>query len=75
MIRIKTANSKQKSVKRKEKKAQGLKPFPIVGIGGSAGGLEAFTNLLQHLPSNWDRHTFIYSNLHLPMKVFLPGYL
>ncbi|HYG33837.1 MAG TPA: chemotaxis protein CheB, partial [Clostridia bacterium] len=25
-------------------------PFPVVGIGASAGGLEAFTNLLQHLP-------------------------
>ncbi|HVS53585.1 MAG TPA: chemotaxis protein CheB [Opitutaceae bacterium] len=24
--------------------------FPIVGVGGSAGGLEAFTQLLQHLP-------------------------
>ena len=26
------------------------KSFPIVGIGASAGGLEAFTNLLEHLP-------------------------
>jgi two-component system CheB/CheR fusion protein len=26
--------------------------FPIVGIGASAGGLEAFTSLLKHLPSN-----------------------
>ncbi len=26
------------------------KSFPIVGIGASAGGLEACTNLLQHLP-------------------------
>ncbi|GHO55811.1 CheR family methyltransferase [Ktedonobacter robiniae] len=25
-------------------------PFPIVGIGASAGGLEAFTHLLSHLP-------------------------
>ena len=24
--------------------------FPIVGIGASAGGLQAFTGLLQHLP-------------------------
>src|ERR1044071_1007035 len=27
-------------------------PFPIVGVGASAGGLEAFTQLLQHLPTN-----------------------
>src|SRR5207249_656889 len=26
--------------------------FPIVGIGASAGGLEAVTRLLQHLPSD-----------------------
>ncbi|MGE5093995.1 MAG: chemotaxis protein CheB [Betaproteobacteria bacterium] len=26
--------------------------FPIVGVGASAGGLEAFTQLLKHLPAN-----------------------
>lgn len=30
----------------------GVKPFPIVGIGASAGGLEAFTDLLKALPVN-----------------------
>src|SRR5207249_3370940 len=29
-----------------------IKTFPIVGIGASAGGLEAFTQLLQHLPKD-----------------------
>ena len=24
--------------------------FPIVGVGASAGGLEAFTELLRHIP-------------------------
>src|SRR5271169_2710905 len=28
--------------------------FPIVGIGASAGGLEAFTKLLKHLPNDTD---------------------
>src|SRR3990172_7955713 len=28
------------------------KPFPIVGIGASAGGLGAFTKLFEHLPSD-----------------------
>ena len=28
------------------------RPFPIVGVGASAGGLEAFTQLLQHLPTD-----------------------
>ena len=27
-------------------------PFPIVGVGASAGGLEAFTELLNHLPTD-----------------------
>jgi two-component system, chemotaxis family, CheB/CheR fusion protein len=27
-------------------------PFPIVGVGASAGGLEAFTDLVSYLPSN-----------------------
>src|SRR5512133_758326 len=27
-------------------------PFPLVGIGASAGGLEAFTELLKHLPAD-----------------------
>ena len=27
-------------------------PFPIVGIGASAGGLEAFTQLLKNLPTD-----------------------
>src|ERR1700694_4069832 len=26
--------------------------FPVVGVGASAGGLEAFTKLLQHLPAD-----------------------
>ena len=30
----------------------GTGPFPVVGIGASAGGLEAFTNLLQNLPGD-----------------------
>ena len=32
-------------------KVSGL-PFPVVGIGASAGGLEAFTHLLESLPVN-----------------------
>ncbi|HEV7782866.1 MAG TPA: chemotaxis protein CheB [Chitinophagaceae bacterium] len=34
------------------KKKRGIKPFPVVGIGASAGGLEAFSTLLRHLPQN-----------------------
>ena len=30
--------------------SSGTRSFPVVGIGASAGGLEAFTELLKHLP-------------------------
>ncbi|WP_445241400.1 chemotaxis protein CheB [Microcoleus vaginatus] len=33
-----------------EQSAKTDAPFPIVGIAASAGGLEAFTELLSHLP-------------------------
>jgi two-component system CheB/CheR fusion protein len=34
------------------RKKRAAQHFPIVGIGASAGGLEAFTELLKHLPSD-----------------------
>src|SRR6185503_4408030 len=37
---------------RKKPLAAPLRTFPIVGIGASAGGLEAFRGLLQTLPTN-----------------------
>lgn len=35
-----------------EQQDENQKLFPIVGIGASVGGLEAFTQLLRHLPSD-----------------------
>jgi len=32
--------------------ANSTAPFPVAGIGASAGGMEAFTELLQHLPND-----------------------
>jgi len=37
---------------RKKTVAKSRRTFPIVGVGASAGGLEAFRSLLQKLPSN-----------------------
>lgn len=39
-------------VKRAEEESGSGSPFPIVGIGASAGGLEASTELLRHLPDD-----------------------
>ena len=43
------ANAAQKNA---EGQPSGNGPFPIVGIGASAGGLDAFTQLLKHLPTD-----------------------
>jgi PAS domain S-box-containing protein len=36
----------------KNSKSSGKESFPVVGIGASAGGLEAFKELLENLPAN-----------------------
>ena len=38
--------------------------FPIVGIGASAGGLEAFTDLLKHLPTDTGMAFILIQHLH-----------
>jgi two-component system CheB/CheR fusion protein len=38
--------------KRRRRQGSTKESFPVVGIGASAGGLEAFTKLLQHLPND-----------------------
>src|SRR5881227_3956022 len=48
----KKAPTRGRSVSRSSPSAESSssKLFPIVGIGASAGGLEAFSDLLHHLP-------------------------
>lgn len=46
LARIQTTKGKQKGQSRV------ITKFPIVGIGASAGGLEAMTQLLKHLPAD-----------------------
>jgi len=60
---------KKKSGKKKRPAAEADQPavFPIVGIGASAGGMEAFSHVLEHLPAN-TRMAFVFvQHLH-------PGY-
>src|SRR5215471_19161059 len=53
-IRMRLRSSKPKPAATAAPKSEGQRVinrrFPIVGIGASAGGLEAFTELLSHLP-------------------------
>src|SRR4030065_2417408 len=43
--------------------AQGV-GFPVVGVGASAGGLEAFTPLLQRLPADTGMAFVLVQHLH-----------
>jgi len=41
----------------------GAKDFPVVCVGGSAGGLDAYTRLLRHLPANMGVAVVIVNHL------------
>src|SRR5512140_2658863 len=41
----------------------GAKNFPVVCVGGSAGGLDAYTRLLQHLPADMGAAIVIVNHL------------
>jgi two-component system CheB/CheR fusion protein len=43
-------DAREEDIEIADQQAARGKPFPIVGIGASAGGYEAFTDLLRHLP-------------------------
>ena len=51
------------------------KNFPIVGIGGSAGGLDAFTQLLQHLPADTGMAFILVQHLDPEHESALPHIL
>lgn len=49
--RVSPAKRSKPSTSSQKRPAQTV-AFPIVGIGASAGGLEAVTHLLKHLPAD-----------------------
>ncbi len=50
-------------------------PFPVVGIGASAGGFEAFADLLRHLPSNPEMAFVLVQHLDPTHGSMLPDIL
>jgi two-component system CheB/CheR fusion protein len=50
-------------------------PFPVVGVGGSAGGLEAYTELLEALPTDPGMAFLVVSHLDPDHKSHLPEIL
>jgi len=73
-----TTSAQQKAAPKSQKKSATSKnttdrlPFPIVGIGGSAGGLEAFSTLLQNLPRDLGMAYVYIQHLSPSHESFLP---
>jgi Methylase of chemotaxis methyl-accepting proteins len=77
------ANSKRKRPKKafshpsrgEEASLKDKKPFPIVGMGGSAGGLEAFEQFLSHLPPDTGMAFVLVPHLDPTHKGLMPELL
>jgi two-component system CheB/CheR fusion protein len=68
-----TARSAPKSSPKGKRGAD--RPFPIVGIGASAGGLEALLQFLEHVPTNSGLAFAIVQHLDPTQKGMLPELL
>jgi two-component system, chemotaxis family, protein-glutamate methylesterase/glutaminase len=72
MNKIKVTNSKLPL-----KTTGTIKDFPVICVGGSAGGLDAYTRLLQHLPADMGVAVVIVNHLRTvatSLHKILPGY-
>jgi len=65
----------KKDMKTAPKQARHIRSFPIVGIGSSAGGLEAFSSLLEHLPVDLDMAYVYIQHLSPTHESYLPEIL
>ena len=74
----KISKNPKETTKRSKNKAlldQGIPVVPIVGIGASAGGLEAITSLLEQLPPNTGLVFVIIQHLPTGQESMLPSIL
>jgi two-component system CheB/CheR fusion protein len=69
------AGKKSPSISSGQKQPRERLPFPVVGIGGSAGGLEAISALLQNLPPNLGMAYVYVQHLSPNHQSFLPEIL
>ncbi len=69
---VKKTETSNVSTKKSKKTAS---PFPVAGIGASAGGLEAIKLLLQHLPDNTGIAYVIVQHLAPHFESILPKLL
>jgi two-component system CheB/CheR fusion protein len=74
-MRVKTSNLKSKVSKKRITTAKVNDKFPIVGIGASAGGLEALEQFLGNLPENTGMAYVVIQHLDPTQKGMLPELL
>ena len=71
-MRVKTRNSKPKASTKEENTVTDTNKFPIVGIGASAGGLEALEQFISNVPENSGMAYVIIQHLDPTQKGMLP---
>lgn len=70
-----SSQAKTKAAEPRGNRSGGNSAFPIVGIGASAGGLEALEELLDHLPANTGMGFVIVTHQHPGHTSLLPQLL
>jgi two-component system CheB/CheR fusion protein len=72
---VKPKNSKSKVVSKRSTSVKEISDFPIVGIGASAGGLEAIEQFLSSVPENCGMAYVVIQHLDPTQKGMLPELL
>ena len=73
--RPKVPNGRDSTGVSSEVRERAVDPVPVVGVGASAGGLEAFTELLQHLAPDTGMAFVFVQHLDPSHESMLPGLL
>ena len=74
-MRVKTSKPKSKVSTKRKTSAKVTDMFPIVGIGASAGGLEALEQFLSNVPENSGMAYVVIQHLDPTQKGMLPELL
>src|SRR5947207_3081459 len=69
------AKTKRRASKPRAARPAQSSPFPVVGVGASAGGLEAFSKLLRKIPGNTRLAVILVQHLSPSHESHLPELL
>ncbi len=74
-MRVKTSEPELKASSEKKSSARDTEKFPIIGIGASAGGLEALEQFLSNVPEKSGMAFIVIQHLDPTQKGMLPELL